>query len=83
MSDTLTFSDRKEFRRWLEVNCLKSAGVWLIFGKAGGIKTVKADEALEEALCFGWIDEKKKKITSGGGDREVDKGTMIKRSMTW
>ena len=28
MSDTLTFSDRKEFRRWLEVNCLKSAGVF-------------------------------------------------------
>ena len=62
MSDTLTFSDRKEFRRWLEVNCLKSAGVWLIFGKAGGIKTVKADEALEEALCFGWIDGQMQKI---------------------
>ena len=32
------------------------AGVWLLFGKAGGPKTVKASEALEEALCFGWID---------------------------
>ncbi len=31
-------------------------GVWLLFGKAGGPKTIKAREALEEALCFGWID---------------------------
>ncbi len=33
-----------------------SKGIWLVLGKAGKLKTVKADEALEEALCFGWID---------------------------
>ena len=33
-----------------------SKGVWLVFGKAGKLKTLRADEALEEALCFGWID---------------------------
>ena len=56
MSDILEFSDREGFRKWLNENCLSSAGVWLLFGKAGGPKTLKAGEALEEALCFGWID---------------------------
>ena len=56
MSDILTFAGREEFRRWLAEHCQSSSGVWLLFGKAGGPKTVKACEALEEALCFGWID---------------------------
>lgn len=56
MSEILEFTNREEFRRWLNANCLSSEGVWLLFGKAGGRKTVKPDEALEEALCFGWID---------------------------
>ena len=56
MSDIMEFAGREEFRKWLSENCLTSAGVWLLFGKAGGPKTIKAGEALEEALCFGWID---------------------------
>ena len=56
MSDVLEFSNRGAFREWLCEHCQTSPGVWLLFGKAGGPKTVKAGEALEEALCFGWID---------------------------
>ncbi|MCI9141444.1 MAG: hypothetical protein HFH87_02335 [Lachnospiraceae bacterium] len=56
MSGILQFADREEFRKWLKENCLSDEGVWLLFGKAGGPKTIKAEEALEEALCFGWID---------------------------
>ena len=56
MSEILTFSSREEFRSWLSEHCLSPEGVWLLFGKAGGPDTVKAGEALEEALCFGWID---------------------------
>ncbi len=56
MGDTLQFSNREEFRTWLEEHCLSDDGVWLLFGKSGGPKTLKAEEALEEALCFGWID---------------------------
>ena len=56
MSDVMQFADREGFREWLSEHCLSSAGVWLLFGKAGGPKTLKAGEALEEALCFGWID---------------------------
>ena len=62
MSDVLKFANQEEFRRWLSEHCLSSAGVWLLFGKAGGPKTIKAGEALEEALCFGWIDGQMQRI---------------------
>lgn len=62
MSDILEFSSREEFRKWLSEHCLSTDGVWLLFGKAGGPKTIKAAEALEEALCFGWIDGQMKSI---------------------
>ena len=50
MSGIMEFADREEFRKWLTENCLSTDGVWLLFGKAGGPKTIKAGEALEEAL---------------------------------
>ncbi|WP_312430555.1 YdeI/OmpD-associated family protein [Lacrimispora sp.] len=62
MIEHLLFISRDEFRNWLEGNCLTSGGIWLLFGKAGGPKTIGANEALEEALCFGWIDGQMKRI---------------------
>lgn len=56
MSDIMEFAHREEFRKWLSEHGQSHDGVWLLFGKAGGPKTIKAGEALEEALCFGWID---------------------------
>lgn len=56
MSDVLEFPDRAAFRAWLTQNGTSSDGVWLLFGKKGGPVTLTANEALEEALCFGWID---------------------------
>ncbi|MDE5546587.1 MAG: YdeI/OmpD-associated family protein [Anaeroplasmataceae bacterium] len=56
MSEIFKFNNRIEFRNWLVEHCLTIEGIWLIFGKSGGPKTIKANEALEEALCFGWID---------------------------
>lgn len=47
----LTFECRSDFRNWLEAHCASDEGVWLIFGKAGGPKTLTASEALEEALA--------------------------------
>ena len=64
MNNVLLFSDRAELRKWLTENCLSADGVWLLFGKHGNPKTVKADEALEEALCFGWIDGQMQSIDS-------------------
>ncbi len=56
MDEIMEFANREEFRKWLYDHCLSNDGVWLLFGKTGGPKTIKAGEALEEALCFGWID---------------------------
>ena len=56
MSKILEFSDRAAFRKWLEENVTSCNGIWLIFGKKNGPTTVTYQEALEEALCFGWID---------------------------
>lgn len=56
MEETLKFADRAQFRKWLSANEGSDAGVWLLFGKTGGPDTLTAAEALEEALCFGWID---------------------------
>ena len=62
MDDIMKFSNRGEFREWLSGHCLSSGGVWLLFGKAGGPETIRAGEALEEALCFGWIDGQMRRI---------------------
>ena len=62
MSNSIEFPHRESFRQWLQENCLSSPGIWLLLGKAGGPKTIKANEALEEALCFGWIDGQMKSI---------------------
>ena len=70
MTEHLLFSSRDEFRNWLQDNCLTSGGIWLLFGKSGGPKTITASEALEEALCFGWID---------GQMQSIDHKTYIKR----
>ncbi len=56
MSDILRFNNRAEFRKWLYMNCLSNDGVWLLFDKSKKTTTITAAEALEEALCFGWID---------------------------
>lgn len=55
--------DRRKWRAWLEKNHARSPGVWLVFyKKASGEPTVRYDEAVEEALCFGWIDSLMKPV---------------------
>jgi len=58
----LLFALRGDFRIWLHENAETSEGVWLVFGKTKAIPTLSANEALEEALCFGWIDGQMKSI---------------------
>lgn len=49
--------DRRAWREWLERNHDSSPGVWLVYHKKGsGKPSVTYEEAVEEALCFGWID---------------------------
>ena len=54
---------RSEWRRWLAANHASSPGVWLVSWKRStGKPTVVYDAAVEEALCFGWIDSLAKTV---------------------
>jgi uncharacterized protein YdeI (YjbR/CyaY-like superfamily) len=51
--------DREAWRAWLDENHATGGGAWLVnYRKATGKAGVPYDEAVEEALCFGWIDSK-------------------------
>ncbi len=54
--------NRNVWRKWLESNHATEKSVWLIiFHKKSPEPSIRLEEALEEALCFGWIDSKGKK----------------------
>lgn len=58
----LPFRSATAFRKWLAVHHDDCDGIWLqIFKKDSGEKSVTYAEALDEALCFGWIDGQKQK----------------------
>jgi uncharacterized protein YdeI (YjbR/CyaY-like superfamily) len=60
--EELPFASAAAWRSWLEENHATSPGVWLMIAKKrSGIETVSYDEAVDEALCFGWIDGQKAK----------------------
>jgi uncharacterized protein YdeI (YjbR/CyaY-like superfamily) len=65
----MCFKDRAEFRQWLKENALSDQGIWIVFSKQKSAETLKAGEALEEALCFGWID---------GQIKSIDENTYMK-----
>jgi len=57
----IAFKDSTLWRSWLDKNHDKADGVWLrVYKKASATPTVSYSEALDEALCFGWIDGQKK-----------------------
>ena len=59
----LYISNRKEWRKWLKENHSVVREVWLIYYKKDtGKPRIPYDDAVEEALCFGWIDSTVKRI---------------------
>ena len=61
--ETLCPSSRQEWRAWLQDNHDKKQAVWLIYHKKkSNVPTVVYSDAVDEALCFGWIDSKSKPI---------------------
>ncbi|KAK3985205.1 hypothetical protein QBC44DRAFT_335436 [Cladorrhinum sp. PSN332] len=55
------FADANAFESWLETNHGDRSGIWLKISKKGsGIASVTYDEAIDTALCFGWIDGQRK-----------------------
>jgi uncharacterized protein YdeI (YjbR/CyaY-like superfamily) len=60
MREGVTFADQAEFETWLEQNHATNAGLWLaIAKKCTGASSVTYEQAVEVALCFGWIDAQK------------------------
>jgi uncharacterized protein YdeI (YjbR/CyaY-like superfamily) len=57
------FKNRKEWRNWLEKNHSIVDEIWLIYYKKNSGKSrIPYNDAVEEALCFGWIDGKIKRV---------------------
>lgn len=73
--------DRKAWRNWLQKHHSKEQGVWLIYYKKdSGKSRVSYDDAVEEALCFGWIDSIMKPIDE---DKYMQKFTPRKIKSVW
>lgn len=63
ISNTLYVVNRDEWRKWLEKNYKTEPDIWLIFyKKSSGKPRISYNDAVEEALCFGWIDSIVKSI---------------------
>lgn len=61
--DLTYFKSSSEFRKWLEKNHAIETDLWVGFYKIkSGIKSITYQEAVDQALCFGWIDGIKKKV---------------------
>ena len=55
--------DARTFREWLEENHASAEAVWLVYRKkASGRSSITWSEAVDEALCYGWIDSKMQTI---------------------
>src|SRR5262249_11435505 len=74
-------ADRQQWRAWLEKNHKTQTEVWLIYyKKASGRPRVPYDDAVEEALCFGWVDSLVKRIDD---EKYAQKFTPRKDSLKW
>ncbi len=75
------FENRASFRKWLGKNHKKSPGIWMVYYKKHtGTGCIEYSEALEEALCFGWIDSTLKRIDD---ERYVRKFTPRTNTSNW
>lgn len=71
----------KEWRKWLEKNHESKQSVWLVYFKASTkTPSLSWSEAVDEALCFGWIDSTKKTIDE---ERYMQYFSKRKPSSTW
>jgi uncharacterized protein YdeI (YjbR/CyaY-like superfamily) len=77
----VSFASSKEWAKWIAENYAKSIGVYVrFFKKDSGEKTVTYAEALEEALCYGWIDGQANKYDA---DSYIQKFTPRRPKSIW
>jgi uncharacterized protein YdeI (YjbR/CyaY-like superfamily) len=78
---TLDVRTRAQWRKWLQRHHGSESNVWLVFHKRHtGTASVAYDDAVEEALCFGWIDSL---VRSLDGDRYARKFTPRTAGSRW
>ena len=59
----LDVPDRASWRRWLEAHRASEPEIWLVYhSRASGVPSIPYNDAVDEALCFGWIDSTVKKV---------------------
>lgn len=81
LNNALLFENKKEWRKWLEKNHEKFKEIWLIhYKKSSDKKNISHYDAVEEALCFGWIDSTLKRIDE---ERYILRYTPRKGKSVW
>ena len=81
MRKTLYPTDREEWRAWLEKHHQSETEIWLVYyKKQSGRPRIPYDHAVEEALCFGWIDSIVKRIDD---ERFAQKFTPRRSGSRW
>lgn len=77
----IAFANRAAFRKWVSAHHASAPGLWLRIGKAASTrKSITYAEALDVALCFGWIDGQKK---SCDADSFLQKFTPRQKRSPW
>jgi uncharacterized protein YdeI (YjbR/CyaY-like superfamily) len=76
----LDFRSAAEWRRWLERNHAQSRGEWVYMYKKSARSGLRYQDALDEALCFGWIDGQIKAVDE---DRFRQRWTPRRRGSVW
>jgi len=78
---TLEVRTRRAWRAWLAAHHASSPGIWLVFYKQHtGRKSLSYEDAVREALCFGWIDSLVRRLDA---DRYAQKVTPRKPASNW
>ena len=78
---TKRFASREAWERWLDRHHASSSGLWLqLAKKASGIGSVSFQEALDVALCYGWIDGQRRTLDD---DYYTQRFTPRRRRSKW
>ncbi len=81
IGETIYFDNREDWREWLQNNFKDIEEIWLIFPKKHtGKPSILYNDAVEEALCFGWIDSIRKRLDE---DHSVQRFTPRKKKSHW
>jgi uncharacterized protein YdeI (YjbR/CyaY-like superfamily) len=79
--ETFCPTSRQEWRLWLKDNHSSKQSVWLVcYKKKSNVPTITWSEAVDEALCFGWIDSKRKPVNE---DKFIQFFSKRKSNGTW